>query len=215
VSDTTRSVRTSLAFRTVNTETFAGKTLFHADNNWVLVDSIGGYPSPHPYMSEYRRAWDGDTSRVVIFSYKSYGVCFFDGSGQLVAAHKRNVAPYPIDRTEQDRALAAGFGTSNHDLPLPFLRRSAREAYEGKWPKHGPLYTDIVLSDDRTVLLLRRVSADRVLVDVFGETRGYVGSFEPPVPELPRRVRAGTAMAVDREELRLITYSWSDTSEAH
>lgn len=214
VNDTTRSVRTSITFRTVDAESFDTDALFRADNNWVLIDSIGAYPTPHPYMSEYRRAWDGDSARVVVYSYKHYGVCFFDAAGQLAAAHRRALAPIPIDRAEEDRALAAGFGTVNHDLPLPFLRSTAREAYAGKWPEHAPLYTDVVLGDNGVALLLRRVSSDRVLVDVFAADRGYVGSFEPPVPELPRRVHDGMAWAVDREELRVLKYTWSELGAA-
>lgn len=208
VSDTARAIRTSIEFRDISTRSTAVRTLFRADNNWVLIRPFVGFPPQQPYMSEYGRGWDGDSARIVLYSYQHYGVCFFRNDGALVQAHRRDLAPYKIDRAEQDRALSASFGTVNHDTPLPFLKRSAREAFEGLWPEHGPLYTDIVLGDSGEVIVLRRTSAVRVLADVFKEDSGYVGTFAPPADELPRRVIGNRALSVDREQVQLVTFTW-------
>ena len=206
--DTVRNNRTSLELRTLDLSSLASTATARAQNNWVLLPAFTGFPPQQPYISEYKRAWDGTASRIAVYSYRRYGVCFFDDSGTLVSAFSRDIAPLAIDAAEQERAMKAEFGVNDVDGRLPMLHRSAREMFADKWPAHAPFYTDIVLDPSGSVLVLRRVSAQRVVVDVFNESAGYVGSFEPPLGRLPRRTTAGHAIVADNEELTLLRYRW-------
>jgi hypothetical protein len=210
--DTVRNNRTSLELRSLELSSLTSTTTARAQNNWVLLPPFTGFPPQQPYISEYKRAWDGTASRIAVYSYRRYGVCFFHDSGALVNAIARDIVPPPIDAEEQERAMKAEFRVNDVDARLPMLHRSAREMFADKWPAHAPLYTDIVLDPDGSALVLRRVSPQRVVVDVFDESSGYVGSFEPPLGRLPRRITSGRAIVADNEELTLLRYRWVSES---
>jgi len=205
--DSTRDVRTAVRISAIDVATKRSQTMFRADNPLSLRAHIPRIPPRMPYDDEYRRLWDADSTALVIYSYRRYGVCFFDSAGELAAAHSRGTRSYPVDDAERSRVMTELFGT-RHDVPLPVIGKTAIEYLANKWPEHGPFYTDVVRIPGEGALLLRRVSATKVVGDVISETRGYLGTIDLPLGILPRRVSNGEAITIDRADVQLRLFRW-------
>jgi hypothetical protein len=206
LGDSTRSTRTRLSLYRVNPAGTLRAESFFLENDWVLLPEIGaGFPAHRPYRDEFRQVWDARDDKIVVFSYRSFRVCFFNTDGLLLKVHEVMQSPGSVDDAERRRVLTRAFGTV-HDRPLPHIGVTATQLYAGKWPASIPFYVDIVMDDLGRAWALRRESATRLTVDVFDFREGYLGSFEPLLGVLPVRIYGNEALVIDNDALRLARY---------
>jgi hypothetical protein len=160
-----------------------------------------------PYQREFRRVWDANARIVAVYAAGAYRVCFFSPAGDDIEGYERRLPVYTVDEAERSRVMTMLYGTE-HDSPLPFVGVSARELMRDRWPTTGPRYTDIVLNDGTDAWLRRRVSSERVAIDVFRLGVGYVGTFTTDDSRLPRVVHATRGITLPAGGTQILTYEW-------
>lgn len=170
------------------------------ENSWIRYWPFETLPEHRPYRDVHRRTWDavGD-SLLAIYPWEQSGICFSSRSGDIVAAFSVDAPPLVVDGTERERVLRETFG--DPDARVPFIGERPREMFADHWPTLGPRYTDVVGDPSGRAWALRRENGDRLVVDVYDAAAGYLGSFTPPTPSLPRRVRNDQALAAVNDSI--------------
>jgi hypothetical protein len=169
-------------------------------NSYVLMQPAVPFPGYQAYRASYRRSWGGFTTGAVAVSWKRFGVCYFDWTGKVAAAHSLDAKRLRVDARERERVLKEEMGTSGH---VPFQKATAEELYGDHWPLEGPLYVDVVSDRDGTTWAFRRTQNDGRMVDVYGPS-GYRGSFAPEGLHLPFLLADSMAFYVDLETATII-----------
>lgn len=164
-------------------------------NSYSMLKPSDPFPGYQPYRRGYRRSWGTYSSGVVAQSWKHFGLCYFDWTGEVIAAHAVSARRIQVDAAERERVLKAEMGGPG---PVPFLHTTAEALYRDNWPKEGPLYVDVVAREDGLVWALRWTPELGQIIDVFS-LNGYLGSFAPKLGGLPVLLRGSLAFAIDPE----------------
>ena len=164
-------------------------------NSYSLLKPSNPFPGYQPYRRGYRRSWGAYPSGVVAESWRYFGLCYFDWTGRVIAAHAVGARRVQVDAAERKRVLMEEMGGPG---PVPFLHTTAEALYRENWPEEGPLYVDLVVRDDGLVWALRWSPESKQIVDVF-DPSGYQGSFSPRQRGLPLLLRDSLAFWADAE----------------
>lgn len=151
--------------------------LLRLRNSYATLDSFLGTPPQQPYRDSYHRSWGIAGDRVTFISWKVFGVCHTDFSGQLLNVTRLDAKRIPIDDAERQRVLQQEQGGG--DTPLPFLGVTGRQLYEDRWPEAGPVYQDILVDGGGRAVALRRIQGGQSMLDLYS-ARAYQGSFSMP-----------------------------------
>jgi hypothetical protein len=147
-------------------------------NSFATLDSFVGTPPQQPYRDSYHRSWGIAGDGVTFISWQVFGLCHTSFSGRQLQVMRLDAKRIPIDDAEKRRVLQQEQGGG--DKPLPFLHVTGKQLYEGKWPKAGPVYQDMLVDDRGRTVAVRRIADGRSVVDLYSDG-GYRGSFPMPV----------------------------------